>query len=143
GLGTLSSRVLGLVREQVLAAAFTRAATDVFFVAFLIPNVLRQILGEGAVQNGVLPVLAEVKEREGDVAARRAFAAIRGLSWLLLVLVTVLGVLGAPWLVELFAGGFREVPGKFERTVSITRWVFPYIFFMGTAAMGMAALNTE
>jgi putative peptidoglycan lipid II flippase len=143
GLGTLVSRLLGLVREQVLAAVFARAATDVFFVAFLIPNVLRQVLAEGAVQNGVLPVLTEVKEKQGIAAAHRAFRAQRGLSFLLLSLVSVLGVLAAPWLVDLFAGGFKEFPGKFERTVTLTRWVFPYIFFMGTAAMGVAALNTE
>lgn len=142
GLGTLSSRVLGLVREQVLAATFSRAATDVFFVAFLIPNVLRQLLAEGAVQNGVLPILAEVKEREGEDAARRAFSALRGLSWLVLLLISALGVWAAPWLVLLFAGGFQEYPGKFEKTVEVTRWVFPYIFFVGTAALGMAALNT-
>lgn len=143
GLGTLSSRLLGLVREQVLAAVFSRTATDVFFVAFLIPNVLRQVLAEGAVQNGVLPVLADVKEKQGRAAARRAFRAQRGLSFLLLFVVSVLGVLLAPLLVELFAGGFKDTPGKFERTVTLTRWVFPYIFFMGAAAMGMAALNCE
>jgi putative peptidoglycan lipid II flippase len=142
GLGTLLSRVLGLVREQVLAAAFSRAATDVFFVAFLIPNVLRQLLAEGAVQNGVLPVLAQVRERDGDAAARDFFKALRGFSWLLLCAVSLLGVLSAPWLVELFAAGFKQTPGKFERTVLITRWVFPYIVFMGTAALGVAALNT-
>lgn len=143
GLGTLASRLLGLVREQVLAAVFTRAATDVFFVAFLIPNVLRQVLAEGAVQTGVLPVLTEVKERQGAEEARRAYRALRGLSLVLLAVVSALGVMAAPWLVGLFAGGFAEHPGKFERTVEITRWVFPYIFFMGTAAMGVAALNTE
>src|SRR5512145_3465841 len=66
GLGTLASRVLGLVREQVLAAMFPRAATDAFFVAFTIPNVLRQLLAEGAVQTAVLPVLTEVREQQGE-----------------------------------------------------------------------------
>lgn len=143
GLGTLFSRVLGLAREQVLAAVFTRAATDVFFVAFLIPNVLRQLLAEGAIQSGVIPVMTEVREREGDAAARRLFRALRGLSIVLLGATSALGVVFAPWLVELFAGGFKEFPGKFERTVVVTRWVFPYIFFMGSAALGIAALNTQ
>jgi hypothetical protein len=88
-------------------------------------------------------VLTEVKEKQGEEAARRAFRAQRGLSLLLLALVSVLGVLTAPWLVELFAGGFKDSPGKFERTVTLTRWVFPYIFFVGSAALGVAALNTE
>ena len=141
-LGTLLSRVLGLVRDQVIAAVFSRAVTDAFFVAFTIPNVLRQLLAEGAVQNAVLPVLAEVREREGDDGARRFFRAIRGLSLCTLVVVTALGVVFAPALVQLFAGGYKNEPGQFERTVELTRWVFPYIFFMGTAALGVAALNT-
>lgn len=141
--GTLLSRILGLVREQVLAALFTRAETDVFFVAFLIPNVLRQLFAEGAVQTGVLPVLSQVKQQRGDAAARELFRALRGLSLLLLTLVTACGVLAAPWLVELFAGGYREYGEQFDRTVNLTRWVFPYILCMGTAALGSAALNSS
>lgn len=141
--GTLLSRVLGLVRDQVIAAVFSRAVTDAFFVAFTIPNVLRQLLAEGAVQNAVLPVLAKVRETEGEDAARRFFRAARGLSLSLLVIVTALGVAFAPQLVDLFASGYRDQPGQHERTVTLTRWVFPYIFFMGTAALGVAALNTH
>jgi putative peptidoglycan lipid II flippase len=140
--GTLTSRVLGLFRDQVIAAVFSRATTDAFFVAFALPNVLRQLLGEGAVQSAVLPVLAATKEREGDDAARRFFANVRGVSLLALGVATLVGVLAAPALVDLFAVGFRALPGQYERTVLITRWVFPYLFFMGTAALGVAALNT-
>ncbi len=142
-LGTLLSRSLGLVRDLVLAAAFTRAATDAFMVAFQIPNLLRQLLAEGAVQNAVLPVLAKTREQEGEAAAQAYFRAVRGLSLLALLVVTALGMLFAPQLVDLFAKGFRDQPGQFERTVQLTRWVFPYIFFMGTAALGVAALNTH
>jgi putative peptidoglycan lipid II flippase len=142
-LGTLASRVLGLVRDQTIAAVFSRAITDAFFVAFTIPNVLRQILAEGAVQTAVLPVLAQVREREGDDAARRFYRAIRGLSLVTLLLVSALGVGFAPALVSLFAGGYADIPGQIERTTLLTRWVFPYIFFMGTAALGAAALNTH
>ena len=140
--GTLASRVLGLGRDMALAAMFSRWATDAFFVAFTIPNVLRQLLAEGAVQNAVLPVLAQTREQQGEQAARRFFAAVRGLSLLVLLAVSILGVAFAPELVELFAAGFHEHPHQFERTVELTRWVFPYIFFMGTAALGVAALNT-
>ncbi|HMR79566.1 MAG TPA: lipid II flippase MurJ, partial [Polyangiaceae bacterium] len=141
--GTLASRLLGLGRDQALAALFSRAATDAFFVAFTIPNVLRQLLAEGAVQNAVLPVLSQTKERDGDAAARSLFASLRCLSLLILVVVSVLGVWLAPSLVDLFAHGYRSQPGQFERTVTLTRWVFPYIFFMGTAALGVAALNVH
>ena len=136
-------RRLGLIRDQAIAAIFSRAATDAFFVAFTIPNVLRQLLAEGAVQSAVLPVLTRIREREGDAAARSAFRALRGLSLSVLTLVTILGVWFAPELVSLFAGGFRAHEGQYERTVQLTRWVFPYIFFMGTAALGVAALNTH
>jgi putative peptidoglycan lipid II flippase len=141
--GTLASRLLGLGRDQVLAAMFSRAATDAFFVAFTIPNVLRQLLAEGAVQNAVLPVLAKTREQQGEIAAKEFFRAVRGLSLVLLAAVTVLGVVFAPALVDLFASGFRDHPGQHERTVLLTRWVFPYIFFMGTAALGVAALNVH
>jgi len=140
--GTLASRVLGLIRDQVIAAVFSRAVTDAFFVAFTLPNVLRQLLAEGAVQSAVLPVLAATRERDGDDAARRFYANVRGLWLVLLLVVSGLGVAFADVLVELFAAGFHEIPGQFERTVQLTRWVFPYIFFMGTAALGVAALNT-
>ena len=140
--GTLASRLLGLGRDLALAALFTRLATDAFMVAFTIPNALRQLLAEGAVQNAVLPVLTKTREEQGDGAARRFFAAARGLSLVVLTLVSVAGVVFAPALVDLFASGYREHAGQFERTVELTRWLFPYIFFMGTAALGVAALNS-
>lgn len=142
-LGTLLSRALGLVRDQTIAAVFPRAITDAFFVAFTIPNVLRQLLGEGAVQNAVLPVLVKLREERGEDAARRFFRAARGVSLLALIAATALGIGFAPALVQLFAGGYAELPGQLERTVVLTRWVFPYILCMGTAALGAAALNTH
>jgi putative peptidoglycan lipid II flippase len=141
--GTLLSRLLGLVRDQTIAAVFPRAVTDAFFVAFTIPNVLRQLLAEGAVQSAVLPVLSKTREQEGEAEAKRFFRATRGLSLSVLLATSVLGVLLAPQLVELFAAGYAELPGQTARTVTLTRWVFPYIFFMGTAALGVAALNTH
>ncbi len=143
GLGTLASRVLGLGRDVSLAAVFTRDETDAFFVAFTLPNMLRQILGEGAVSSAVLPVLSAKLEREGDEAGRAFFARIRGLSLLALAIATALGMIFARPLCELFASGYHARPGEFERTVQLTRVVFPYIFFMGSAALGMAALNAK
>jgi len=141
--GTLASRVLGLGRDQTIAALFPRGVTDAFFVAFTIPNVLRQLLGEGAVQNAVLPVLVKVREQRGEAEARRFFSAVRGVSLVALVATTALGIGFAPALVSLFAGGYASVPGELERTVLLTRWVFPYVLCMGTAALGAAALNTH
>lgn len=141
--GTLFSRLLGLGRDLVLAAAFPRAMTDAFLLAFQIPNLLRQLLAEGAVQNAVLPVLSQLREREGEDAAKRYFRSIRGLSLLVLGGVTLLGILFARPLVLAFTERFDARPEQLERTVELTRWVFPYIFFMGTTALGVAALNTH
>jgi len=143
GAGTLASRVLGLGRDMALAAVFGRGETDAFFVAFTIPNALRQLLGEGAVASTVVPVLSGKLATEGEDAARDFFAKIRGASLLALTVVTALGVAFAGPLCELFASGYHQRPGEFQRTVTLTRIVFPYIFFMGTAALGMAALNAK
>lgn len=141
GVGTLVSRVLGLGRDMALAAIFGRAETDAFFVAFTIPNALRQLLGEGAVSSAVVPVLSATLEKKGEEAGRAFFARVRGVSIVALVAVTALGVAFARPLGELFAGGSSSE--QVDRTVRLTRIVFPYIFFMGTAALGMAALNAK
>jgi putative peptidoglycan lipid II flippase len=143
GAGTLLSRLLGLLRDMALAAIFDREATDAWWVAFTIPNALRSLLGEGAVSSAVVPVLSAKLEREGDEGSRILFSRVRGASIVALAAITALGIVFARPLTELFAGGYRERPREFERTVSLTRAVFPYIFFMGTAALGMAALNVK
>jgi putative peptidoglycan lipid II flippase len=143
GAGTLASRVLGLVRDMVLAALFDRDATDAWWVAFTIPNALRSLLGEGAVSSAVVPVLSEKLARDGDEAAKRFFARVRGASLVALVVVTAGGMIFARPLTELFASGYHDRPGEFARTVELTRVVFPYILLMGTAALGMAALNAN
>lgn len=143
GAGTLLSRVLGLGRDMALAAVFTNEATDAFFVAFTIPNALRQLLGEGAVSSAVVPVLGAKTANETEEAAQAFFARVRGAWIVILTLVTALGVLFARPLTDLFANGYKDRPAEFERCVQLTRVVFPYIFFMGTAALGMAALNVK
>ncbi len=143
GAGTLVSRLLGLGRDMALAAVFGRAETDAFFVAFTIPNALRQLLGEGAVASAVVPVLSGKLATDGDEKAQAFFARVRGASLVALTVVTVLGMVFARPLTDLFAAGYHARPAEFERTVSLTRLCFPYIFFMGTAALGMAALNAK
>jgi len=143
GAGTLLSRLLGLGRDVTIAALFDRAQTDAFWIAFTIPTALRQLLAEGAVSSAVVPILTGKLATEGDAAARAFFARARAVSLVTLLVVTVVGVALAGPLTEAFAAGFHASPGKFERTRALTRVVFPYVFFMGTAAMGMAALNAE
>ncbi|MDP9034737.1 MAG: murein biosynthesis integral membrane protein MurJ [Myxococcota bacterium] len=143
GAGTLASRVLGLVRDTVMAAIFDRDATDMWSVAFTIPNALRSLLAEGVVASAVVPVLSQklAQDGAGERATKVLFARLRGLSLLVLAVATALGVALARPLTELFADGYP--PHKLERTVTLTRAVFPYLFFMGTAALGTAALNAK
>ena len=143
GLGTLLSRALGLGRDLVLAALFPRAATDLFFVAFTIPNALRQLLAEGALSSSFVPVLAGLDAKEGKKAAEEFYAKLRGAMWIVLALFTVAGVAAAPLLCELFAAGFHARAGAFEKTVGLTRVLFPYLLFMGLAALSAGALQTR
>jgi putative peptidoglycan lipid II flippase len=143
GAGTLLSRLLGLARDMVLAGLFGRAETDAFFVAFTIPNALRQLLAEGAVSSALVPVLSKTLADEGDTATQAFFARARGASLLALTVVTVAGVVAARPLTAVFAHGYESNPAEFDRTAQMTALVFPYIFFMGTAALGMAALNAK
>lgn len=143
GAGTLLSRILGFVRDAVIAALFSRRETDAFWVALTIPNALRQLLAEGAVSSAVVPVLGERLANGGDAAARPFFARARGISLLALGAATVIGIGFAPQLTWLFARGYAGDEAKFALTADLTRLMFPYILFMGIAALGMAALNAK
>jgi putative peptidoglycan lipid II flippase len=140
-VGTLSSRLLGAVRDAVIAASFSVSATDAFVVAWTIPNTLRQVLGEGAVSAAFIPVFSEIDEREGRDAARRYYARFAGTLCAVLVAVSVLGVYTAPLWATLYAGGYRSDPSKFQTTVQLTALLFPYILFAGLAALQGGVLN--
>lgn len=141
--GTLVSRVLGAVRDAVLAATFPVAVLDAWIVAFTIPNALRALLAEGAVTSAFIPLYAEAKAKEGAARALEVHRTLNGALLLVLALVSVTGVLAAPWLVTMYASGYAETPERYETAVLLVRIVFPYIFFMGSAAVGMAALNAN
>ena len=141
--GTLSSRILGAVRDAVVAAVFALAATDAFWLAFTIPNALRVLLGEGAVSAAFVPVFTEVRERESRARAKEFYANLIGAMAVVLLVVTLVGVLGAPWIVKAYAWGFQRDDALFETTVALTRLVFPYIFLMGLSALMMGALHAS
>ncbi|MEM9187677.1 MAG: murein biosynthesis integral membrane protein MurJ [Myxococcota bacterium] len=140
-LGTLSSRILGLVRDALIAALFTTAAKDAWVAAWTIPNSLRVLLGEGAVSGAFVPVLTEVKEKEGIERARLFFGRLFGAMTLILILTSAAGVALAPWLTAAYAGGYDDA--VFDTTVTLTRYVFPYILLAGLAALFTGALNAE
>ncbi len=139
---TLASRITGLVREQMVAAAFGASVlTDAFNVAFRIPNLLRRLFAEGAFSQAFVPLLAECRTRDGEDATRRLVDAVATvLAWVLLA-VSLLGVLAAPALVWLMAQGLQQ-SGGFDVAVGLTRWMFPYIFFMSLVALSAGVLNT-
>lgn len=140
-LGTLASRVLGMARESVVAALFPVAATDVFWIAYTIPNTLRMLLGEGAVSNAFVPVFADVQNREGAVASRNFLARFAGALLLLLLLACLLGVVGAPVFGFAYAGGFARDPERFALLLWLIRWLFPFLLLAGLAALATGVLN--
>lgn len=140
---TMISRVLGFVRDTIVARMFGAGmATDAFFVAFKLPNLLRRIFAEGAFSQAFVPILAEYKTQQGEEATRTFIAYVSGLLTLILALVTALGILAAPWVIWVTAPGFVDSPEKFELTSSLLRVTFPYILLISLASLAGAILNT-
>ena len=140
---TLLSRILGFVRDAVIARTFgAGAATDAFFVAFKLPNLLRRLFAEGAFSQAFVPVLAEYKNRRGEEATRILVGRVATILFVVLMAVAALGILGAPLIVLISAPGFATTPDKFELTVALTRIVFPYIVFISLVSLAGGILNT-
>lgn len=140
---TLLSRILGFVRDAAIARAFGAGiATDAFFVAFKLPNLLRRIFAEGAFSQAFVPVLAEYRNRRGDGPTRDLVDHVATLLALVLFVVTAIGILAAPVIVYLSAPGFVAKPEKFQVTVDLLRITFPYILFISLSSLAGAVLNT-
>jgi len=141
---TLLSRVLGLLRDVLTAAYFgAGGAMDAFFVAFRLPNMLRRLFAEGSLTIAFVPVFVDVLESEGQERAHQLGQRAFTLLAVVLTVVTAAGVLGAPLLVRLSAWGFLQDPEKFALTVELTRWVFPFIGFVGLTALAGGMLNAR
>jgi putative peptidoglycan lipid II flippase len=142
-LFTLASRVTGLVRQLLIAAAFGASPmTDAFNVAFRIPNLLRRLFAEGAFSQAFVPVLAGMKEKEGEEATRVLIDQIATVLVYALLLTCAVGVAGAPLWVWAMASGLSKVPESFDAAVVMTRWMFPYIACMSLVALSAGILNT-
>lgn len=140
---TLVSRILGFVRDFVIARSFGAGlATDAFFVAFKLPNLLRRMFAEGAFSQAFVPILGEYRSKEGDAETRVLVDHVASLLFMALCVVTVIGIVGAPLLVWLSAPGFAADQSKFDLTVTLTRITFPYILFMSLVALAGGILNT-
>ncbi|GAA5105495.1 murein biosynthesis integral membrane protein MurJ [Orbus sasakiae] len=140
---TMISRVLGFIRDAIIARYFGAGmATDAFFVAFKLPNLLRRIFAEGAFSQAFVPILAEYKSQQGEEATRTFIAYIAGLLTLVLAMVTAIGVIAAPIIILITAPGFTEPVEKFELAALMLRITFPYIFLISLASLAGAILNT-
>jgi putative peptidoglycan lipid II flippase len=140
---TLLSRILGFVRDFVIARTFGAGMlTDAFFVAFKLPNLLRRLFAEGAFSQAFVPVLGEYRNKRGSDDTRQLVDRVASLLFLIVLAVTLIGMAAAPVLVYLSAPGFSDDPEKFALTVNLTRITFPYIFFMSLVALAGGILNT-
>lgn len=139
---TLVSRVLGFARDAIVARIFGAGfATDAFFVAFKLPNLLRRVFAEGAFSQAFVPILSEYRSREGEEATRTFVADVCGLLALALFVVSALGMIAAPAIIWISAPGFANTPEKFALTVSLLRITFPYILFISLASLAGSILN--
>jgi putative peptidoglycan lipid II flippase len=140
---TLLSRILGFVRDFVIARLFGAGlATDAFFVALRIPNLMRRLFAEGAFSQAFVPILAEVRNRETPEQTRELVDSVSTALFLALVVATAAGMALAPLVVYISAPGFAAEPGKFELTVAMLRITFPYILFISMVALAAGVLNT-
>ncbi|PID58048.1 murein biosynthesis integral membrane protein MurJ [candidate division KSB3 bacterium] len=143
GLATMATRILGFVRDMVIALLFGASLeADAFFVAFRIPNILRRLVGEGALTAAFIPVFIEERHQSEERAWALTNTAITFLTVILLAIV-VLGIIVTPLIVKIIAPGFEESPEKFSLTIRLTRITFPYIFFISLAALAMGVLNSQ
>ena len=140
---TLISRVLGFVRDMVIAVTFgASGTTDAFFVAFKIPNFLRRLFAEGAFATAFVPVLSEYRETRSREEVKALVAHVAGTLMGILFLVTALGVLAAPWLILGLATGFSGDADKVALAGEMLRITFPYLLFIALTALAGGVLNT-
>lgn len=142
GLYTMLSRIFGFLRDMVVAAFFGAGlATDAFFVAFRIPNLLRRLLGEGSLTVSFVPVFTEYLNKKTKAEALELAQIAFTVLSIILVAVSILGVIFSPFIVAVMAPGFTRIPEQYELTVFLNRLMFPYIFFISLVALCMGILN--
>jgi len=140
---TLLSRIFGLFRDMIQANYMgTGRGMDAFTIAYTIPNLLRRLTGEGAMTAAFIPVFTQQKkEQSREELWKFAHYFFFDLT-VIMALITVLGILFAPFLVKLISIGFKDIAGKWDLTIGLTRLMFPYIFLISLAALAMAILNS-
>lgn len=144
GIAVLCSRLLGLVREQVFAGMFGAGlAYDAFVVAFRIPNLLRDLFGEGALSAAFVTVFTEYSSRRGEEATRRLASNVMVFFAMLISALTLVAMFFAEPIVNLLAPDFQHIGGKTGLTVQLTRIMLPFLLFVSLSAVVMGMLNTR
>lgn len=140
---TLCSRITGLIRDILIARVFgVSGDTDAYYVAFRLPNMLRRLFAEGAFQQAFVPMLADSKETKGEAETKCFIDSVASALATIVLIVSILGVIFAPILVLIIATGLKEEPLTFDTATRLTRYMFPYIFFMSMVAFCSSILNT-
>ncbi|MEE9591836.1 MAG: lipid II flippase MurJ, partial [Thermodesulfobacteriota bacterium] len=143
GSATLLSRVFGYIRDAVIAAMFGAGFhTDIFFVAFRIPNFFRRLVGEGALAASLVPVFTEEITTGTEERGKELASKIFTIFSIIFLILTVLGIVFSGHLVRILAPGFAPDENKLILTISMTRWMFPFLFFIGLMAVAMGILNS-
>lgn len=143
GLATLCSRLLGFMRDVVIARLFGIGThAQAFVIAFKIPNLFRDLLGEGASNAALVPVFSEYTSKHTKQEFWELANVVFNILLVLLMSLVLLGILLAPFIVRLIAPGFVASPEKLETTVRLTRIIFPYLLLICLAAYSMGVLNS-
>lgn len=142
-LAIMCSRVLGLIRELIFAALFAPGLRDCFTVAFRTPNMLRDLFAEGALSTAFVTVFSQKLKTEGDGAAWALAHRILSLAAVFMSLISIAGVLLAPWIVRLLAGGWASEDWKIPFTVTLAQVMYPFILMVSLAALVMGILNSK
>jgi putative peptidoglycan lipid II flippase len=146
GSWTMASRVLGLVRDMLLAGvlgAGAKGTADAFFVAFKFPNFFRRLFAEGAFNAAFVPQFTDTLTRNGNDAAREFGGEVAAVMVSAMLCLLAVAVIAMPWLMYVIAPGFADEPDKFTLTIELTRITFPYLLFMALAAMVGGMLNSH
>ena len=144
GVANLIGRVTGMAREVAFSAVFGASlTTDAFNAAFRVPQLLRELLAEGSLQNAFVPAFLEASERRGQEDAWKLASAVLGLLMVVLGGVTLLFWAGAGVWVHLVAAGFADNPEKFALTVQLTRWLSPFLAGLSLAGLFGGMLNAR
>ncbi|MCR3756382.1 MAG: putative lipid II flippase MurJ [Candidatus Westeberhardia cardiocondylae] len=140
---TFLSRILGFIRDIIIARTFGAGmATDSFFIAFKVPNLLRRIFSDGIFSQIFIPILEEYKNKKEKKLIKNLISYTTSLFILILLILTIIGILIAPWIITIIAPGFLEIPSKFILTIKLLRIIFPYIILISLASLATAILNT-